>query len=156
MGLDMYLDARVSVYKPWGGETASEQRLAAEVAAEALGLPASGNLDYIYVQREAAYWRKANAIHNWFVENVQNGVDECQRSGVSREQLRELMELCQKLLTARDNALSMSSLPPKSGFFFGGTEVDEYYYRDLQDTVDQLLPLLSLPDTVQFEYHASW
>ena len=27
-----------------------------------------------------AYWRKANAIHSWFVENCQDGVDECQYS----------------------------------------------------------------------------
>ena len=26
---------------------------------------------------EAAYWRKANQIHNWFVENIQDGEDDC-------------------------------------------------------------------------------
>ena len=26
---------------------------------------------------EVGYWRKANAIHGWFVRNVQNGKDDC-------------------------------------------------------------------------------
>ena len=26
---------------------------------------------------QVGYWRKANQIHNWFVENVQDGEDDC-------------------------------------------------------------------------------
>lgn len=41
-----------------------------------------------------AYWRKANAIHNWFVENVQNGVDDCGVYEVTKEDLEELLYAC--------------------------------------------------------------
>ena len=48
--------------------------------------------------QDAAYWRKANQIHRWFVENVQDGIDECQESDVSLGQLIELRDACKKVL----------------------------------------------------------
>lgn len=48
-----------------------------------------------------------------------------------------------------------ASLPPASGFFFGSTEIDEYYAEDLQNTIDQLEPLLKESD-VSFYYQSSW
>lgn len=47
---------------------------------------------------EVGYWRKANAIHKWFVENVQNGEDDCGRYEVSKEQLEELLDVCKEVL----------------------------------------------------------
>ena len=41
-------------------------------------------------KEEIAYWRKANAIHGWFVRNCADGVDECQPIAVSREALNHL------------------------------------------------------------------
>ena len=49
---------------------------------------------------EVAYWRKANAIHRWFVDHVQNGVDKCQESPVTREQLNELLSVCHEVIKA--------------------------------------------------------
>ena len=34
------------------------------------------------INEHVGYWRKANAIHNFFVVKVQGGRDECQRSYV--------------------------------------------------------------------------
>ena len=47
---------------------------------------------------EVAYWRKANSIHAWFVDHVQNGVDKCQESPVTREQLNELLSICHEVI----------------------------------------------------------
>lgn len=47
---------------------------------------------------EVAYWRKANQIHNWFVKNVQNGLDDCGYYEVSITKLKELKEICDKIL----------------------------------------------------------
>ncbi|RLB83158.1 MAG: hypothetical protein DRH15_05655, partial [Deltaproteobacteria bacterium] len=58
----------------------------------------SDNLDYIKVVIEVGYWRKANAIHRWFVENVQDGNDDCERYYVPREKLKELKDLCQEVI----------------------------------------------------------
>jgi len=51
---------------------------------------------------EVAYWRKANAIHGWFVNNVQNGIDDCQESIVTREQLNELLSVCHEVIKVTD------------------------------------------------------
>ena len=47
-------------------------------------------------------------------------------------------------------------LDPTEGFFFGSTEKDEYYYQDLQDTVDGLTKCLELPKNYYFYYRSSW
>lgn len=184
MGLDMYLSARVSAYKPFNGQADNGRAILAK-AAEDVGLPEGGNIDAITLSREVAYWRKANAIHAWFVRECQGGKDECQRSYVEREQLQALRILCQQVIdgcqlvegtvtngyrfesgnrvaiteegkTIANPELAASLLPTGGGFFFGCTDYDEGYYRDLEDTVKQLDKALSLPDNVEFEYQASW
>lgn len=55
-----------------------------------------------YVDFTIGYWRKANHIHDWFVQNVQGGVDECQEAHVSREKLVELRETCLRVLASSD------------------------------------------------------
>ena len=46
---------------------------------------------------EAAYWRKANQIHKWFIDNCANGEDDCSRIDVDTEDLEELLEVCKKV-----------------------------------------------------------
>lgn len=127
MGLDMYLTAK------------------AEVAGDST-LPANGQ------EREVAYWRKANQIHGWFVDNIQGGVDECEQFPVSRPQLETLRQICMEALDTKNPKL----IAPKEGFFFGGTEVDEWYWSNLRDTVDQLDKVLDMPSVYNFYYQSSW
>ena len=82
---------------------------------------------------EVGYWRKANAIHKWFVDNVQGGEDNCNPYPVTKEHLIQLHNLCNQVLN--DNSLAESLLPSQSGFFFGSTEYDQGYYQDLRDTI---------------------
>ena len=44
-----------------------------------------------------AYWRKANAIHKWFVDNVQNGTDDCGKYRVTVDQLKQLVKACKDI-----------------------------------------------------------
>ena len=44
------------------------------------------------------YWRKANQIHNWFVNNVQDGEDDCDIYEVTKDQLKELVVVCNEVL----------------------------------------------------------
>ena len=101
-----------------------------------------------------AYWRKCNQIHGWFVENVQRGEDNCGEYYVSTTKLQELLDLVNTALTKRDPSL----LPPREGFFFGGYDIDEYYWNDLKYTKAQLERVLSLPDLsdLSFYYSSSW
>lgn len=115
------------------------------------------------VSFEVGYWRKANAIHGWFVENVQNGVDECEKHDVTLEQLRDLLGLCETLLGKRDAEMAEEYLPTQSGFFYGDTDYDDWYWDCLQLTVDQVKPLLMWFDEEphraadwDISYRSSW
>lgn len=132
-------------------------------------------------------WRKANQIHNWFVQNVQNGVDDCSAYEVSKEQLEQLLEICTNVLAHSklikgsvingytiedgkevpiyqdgkmidDPSYAAVHLPSVSGFFFGSTEYDQWYYADVKYTKEKLEEILKETD---FEneivfYSSSW
>lgn len=149
MGLDMYLNAKRYIWKSCDSDNDIQNKLN-EVMKE--DLPDGMRVQEITL--DAMYWRKANAIHGWFVENCQDGDDDCREYYVEREQLEELRDLCQALLNGDEEA--EGELEPTEGFFFGSYEKDEWYYKDLQDTVDGLNKVLSLPNSYQFYYRSSW
>lgn len=158
MGLDMYLDAEKYV----SGYRHKQER---DQVLDALdtGYPPLRGDSFVTVNVNVAYWRKANAIHRWFVENVQDGVDECQRHHVPVDQLRDLVGLCETLLGKKDAEMAEEYLPTESGFFFGGTDYDDSYWDDLQETVDQVKPMLMWLDEEphrsaewDISYRSSW
>jgi hypothetical protein len=101
---------------------------------------------------EVMYWRKANAIHKFFTD-LDGGVDECQVIAVTGKDLHNLAEKCQKALDRPEEAHNI--LPTQSGFFFGSTEYDMYYFADLEDTV-KFIYTLNPTDAQEFTYRASW
>ena len=141
MGLDMYLSAKKNV--------AHEQ-------AEIVGASDAEGLKLRELVYEGMYWRKANAIHAWFVENVQDGEDDCREYGVSLDDLETLMQLCGEVIANPDKAAEL--LPPKSGFFFGAAEVDDWYWEQVKRTHEELKVLVSvgLGDWWSFTYQSSW
>ena len=86
----------------------------------------------------------------------------CQESYVERSKLKELVEDCKLVLASRDTPAEKITiekvLEPTSGFFFGSTEIDSYYWSDLQNTVDTLVKILDDPRFrgSDFYYRASW
>jgi hypothetical protein len=112
-----------------------------------------------YIIENVGYWRKANAIHKWFVDNVQDGSDDCKEYHVGKTQLEELLELCKQI--KEDNTKAEELLPTQEGFFFGGTEYDEFYFEDIKNTIEMLESLLS-EDTgngfyeSDYIYQSSW
>jgi leucyl aminopeptidase (aminopeptidase T) len=158
MGLDMYLSKKTYV-KNWDYMKASERHTVAVSGPRAADIRPER---ISYIEEEVAYWRKANAIHQWFVDVCQNGVDECQQTYVSREQLTELATLCAELTALRKTSPSEAekraaeALPPQAGFFFGSTDLDEYYWEDVRKTAETLAALLAENDTGSFYYRSSW
>ena len=150
MGLDMYLEKRTYV-RQWEHQT-PEEKYKVEVTKGGESVKIDPKR-VTYVIEEIGYWRKANQIHQWFVENVQNGVDNCGEYCVSKGQLEDLLEICIKILN--DNSLAEELLPTASGFFFGGTEYDEWYFKDIENTIEVLKEALS-SDSGDFYYSSSW
>lgn len=144
MGLDMYLNAKRFIWH-------SEEELSEKVAD---AFPEVKNRRVKNVIVEAMYWRKSNQIHKWFVDNVQRGVDDCGYYSVSHAKLQELIDLISQALTDRDS----SKLPTQGGFFFGSTDVDQWYWDDLESTRIELSKVLEdfNEKDWDFEYNSSW
>jgi len=101
------------------------------------------------------YWRKANAIHYWFVQNVQNGDDDCREYYVPRTKLQSLLGVCEEVLS--DPSKVDDLLPPAEGFFFGSTTIDDWYWDDVKDTIGMVKRLLeNTSDEWEFYYASSW
>lgn len=108
-------------------------------------------------------WRKANAIHEWFVIHTQNGQDECQPSFVDKEQFEELLTACQKVLSFENNQVDLeiaakTYLPTTTWFFFGSQNYDDYYIQYIKEIADLIKNILKDDDfdTYYYIYHASW
>ena len=112
------------------------------------------DLPSVTIDLKVGYWRKANQIHQWFVDNVQDGNDNCAEYYVDRDKLIELRELCKLALKDKDKAKEL--LPTQSGFFFGSTEIDEWYFQDVNATIEIINRCLEMPDTWTFKYQSSW
>ena len=153
MGLDMYLYRRVYV----GGEYEHNQ-VKGTIDITVRGKPLNIDLHkVVYIYESFAYWRKANAIHGWFIEHCARGVDDCRENYVSYEVLVKLRDLCQLILDmpegeCRDER-ARELLPPCQGCFFGSYAIDDWYYKQLEQTVEQLKDISKDDDYV---YRASW
>lgn len=93
---------------------------------------------------EVYYWRKANQIREWFKNNLKEGIENCGYSSVTKEDLEKLISDCNTVLKSRDKAKDI--LPTSSGFFFGDTEYDEYYYEEIERTVEGMEKILKETD----------
>jgi hypothetical protein len=149
MGLDMYLKAKKFYYDEAEGNAIIK-----------LALPENHpfkKLRSAEVCIEIGYWRKANEIHNWFVNNVQDGEDNCREYYVTSEHIEELLATVREVL---DNPkLAENMLPTQGGFFFGSTEYDEYYFSELRHTEEMLANVLSfVRDNPGYHlyYQSSW
>ncbi len=142
---------------------------------------------YENVTDNVAYWRKANQIHKWFVDNVQGGEDDCGDYLLTKEDIEELLHTTKlvldscKLIDGKvvngyrfengkevpmledgkvivDTNVAEELLPSTGGFFFGGTDYDQWYYEDLVSTVEQLEKILEETDFDKefLFYHSSW
>ena len=142
---------------------------------------------HISICEDVGYWRKANHIHKWFVDNVQDGEDDCGNYEVSQEQLEELLDICKlikeksRMKTSRvtngerfvdggwkpiytigkvieNPEIAEQYLPTQDGFFFGGTQYDQYYMEDIESTIEILTKVLEETnfDDQMIAYHSSW
>lgn len=91
MGLDMCINRKVRRYLKNDG-TFSDN-------CEDYKTDEFGCSNAVWTESEVAYWRKANAIHKWFVDNVQDGKDDCREYDVDLDNLEELRGTCVRLLT---------------------------------------------------------
>lgn len=169
MGLDMYLEIRKSEYRSkYSKNKGSRLKLEypkdiTEFIPDLTDLRISRQTNY-----EVGYWRKANQIHNWFMQNCarrdeyDNPIDDCRPIEITVDKLEELLDTCKKVLA--DHSLAGSLLPTTDGFFFGSTEYDDYYFGELEQTIEIIEPVLKFAKhkleikdyAWEVYYQASW
>jgi hypothetical protein len=187
MGLDMYLYKKTYV-KNWE-HMKPEEKHTITVKKDGKVVKSINHNKIAYIVEDAGYWRKANAIHKWFIDNCANGDGDRSTMYVDSEQLQELLDTVNKVLDGsklvkgkvvngqtssengwvdnledgeiiEDSTLAEELLPTQSGFFFGGTNYDQYYIADLKHTKEVLEEALKDYGVdghyPEFEYHASW
>ena len=153
MGLDMYLNKRTYI-KNWEHTPKSERH---NITITKGGAIVSIDKDKIsYIVEEVAYWRKANQIHNWFVNYVQGGEDDCKEYSVSIEELKILLVEINEVLDNPNRAKEI--LPTAKGFFFGNYDYDNYYLENLKYTKVILETIFNNNNSsdVDYTYQSSW
>lgn len=88
-----------------------------------------------------ADFRKVNFLSKFFEDRI--GDNNPVTIEVYTDDLEELREKCIKVLA--DHTLAKELLPTCSGFFFGSTEYDEYYFKDVLRVLDTCEALLKHP-----------
>ena len=161
MGLDMYLTRRHYV-ENWEHNSKDKQFNVNVKTKTGVSLPYIQKKKVRHIEESAMYWRKSNAIHSWFVVNVQGGTDDCGTYRVSRTDLEDLIKLCEDEVKRNNGEVvtNNETLEPASGFFFGSIEKDDVYYDDLEETAKVLKEVIDLDKKYDvypyYYYHASW
>ena len=164
MGLDMYFYARKTTYKSFSKWDNPER-------ANEVNYPEDLKIfsDYIYdrnfksVQTETSYqigyFRKFNALHSYIVKTFADGIDNCQDIILYKEDVEQIKKVLDDVLNAHQQVEKAKEiLPTQSGFFFGGTDYDEFYFEDVKDAADLMQSFLDNFDFEKYQliYEASW
>lgn len=93
-----------------------------------------------YWEQYDAYFRKVNFLFKYF-EDKGKMVDQYY-AFVEPEDVEDIIDRCERIQKNHD--LAHELLPTQSGFFFGGTDYDEYYFYDIKDCLRQMKQYLKL------------
>jgi hypothetical protein len=161
MGLDMYLTAKYYYGGKWKEPGKHNEGHTLEISGDFVENNELSVGKIQEITEEVAYWRKANAIHSWFVTNCQDGNDDCREYYISIDQLKTLLKACEEVLEMLDNKDFdgiYTLLPPKDGFFFGTTDIEDPWYKDdIRYTVKQLNKIINSNNKdCEFYYQSSW
>lgn len=148
MGLDMYMYRKLYI-KNWE-HTAKENRY--EVTVKRNGEVLEDWSNPTYIEKEVGYWRKFNALHGYIVNEFAGGLDNCEQIYLSKEDLQKILDTLIDTYETKD----ASKLPPTEGFFFGSTDVDEYYWDDVKQSIEAFKTYVADNEEVDYFYTASW
>lgn len=115
------------------------------------------------VDIEDLYMRK----ENWFLAYIHSRHDfgeDCYHCEITKDDVIELISRMEKILKAvksskeEGDKLAAELLPTQSGFFFGSTDYDNYYYDALQHYLERYKDYLNIIDwdNEYIEYTESW
>ena len=107
----------------------------------AIGCYASGN---------DMYYRKVNFLYAFFAEALED--EQCV---VTEHDVETIISHCKEVLA--DHSLAEKLLPTQAGFFFGSTDYNEWYFKDVEEVLEKFTKYLEGwdDDTIGWVYF-SW
>jgi hypothetical protein len=162
MGLDMYLYRETYI-----GAEYEHRKVEGNINITTGGKPIKINFNKVSsIKENVGYWRKANQIHHWFVQNVQEGEDNCAYYYVGKHKLEELLADVSKVLenkgTPQEEYVVNEFLPSTDGFFFGPDyKADpDWYWMQMENTKEILTEVLGEQydenQYLDYYYQSSW
>ena len=104
---------------------------------------------------DLAYWRKFNALHSAFQENetLEEGSDKIYIDEDFFKSILKKMKAVQK-----DHSQAEELFPTQSGFFYGDTSYDDWYFQAIDESIKIFEKLLSekIFESYDIYYTASW
>lgn len=108
------------------------------------------------VRENIGYWRKFNALHNFIIQTFAEGKDDCSDVYLDEDALILIYNTVKEVSINHSKAEEL--LPTTEGFFFGGTDYDEWYFKNIEETLTILRPYIDPQNNYHFDfyYRASW
>jgi len=132
MGLDMYLTKDTYI-----GAYFEHRKVKAKIEITIDGEKVEINpADIETITERVGYWRKAHHLHQMFVDIVQDGVDECQKSYISRDKMIEMRDAC------------IDYIDNESG--------NEYEIEDVELFIKIIEPIITDENFPSIYYQSSW
>jgi hypothetical protein len=159
MGLDMYLNKKTYV-KQWDHHSPEEKFVVTVKKGGKVHKPINSKR-VSYIVEQVGYWRKFNSLHQWFVDNCQDGKDDCGEYYVDKTKLEELLVDLKRIKEVYDSGddtvtdLCRELLPTTSGFFFGSIDYDHWYFKSVNETIVTLEEVMSEGEG-DYYYQSSW
>ena len=104
-----------------------------------------------YYGHYVGYFRKVNCVYRYFEDKLTD-----ETAWVTKDECEDIVKRCSAVLENPD--LASELMPTRSGFFFGSTEYDKYYFSDLKDVRKQFksfIKYFKTDDDLVF-IHMSW
>ena len=120
---------------------------------------------------EIAYFRKVNFLMSFFdyyekCEDEGNMEGDCCYVPISEDEISALIDACSETIKRRKEiekavkeGIDIDDLPlqPESGFFFGSTDYDEWFFEDVKEVKKKFKAILSdLKDDEEVFMYAWW
>ena len=103
------------------------------------------NVELVY--DELAYYRKVNFLYRYFSDYMDaNGI----MAVVDKYAIEDIIECCKEVLA--DNSKAEELLPTVNGFFFGSTEYDKYYFKEVAQVLKDFEKILQEFDMENYFY----
>lgn len=103
--------------------------------------------------KEVCYWMDFTPVHNWFVNNIQSGVDNGGFYPLTKENLDSLIHTLKTVNDSKSEDVAKASFPiiAINSMFLCSGNYDEIYFEEVEIMLNQLTDVKNSFDFDKFE-----